>query len=1592
MRAQKKARSTAGSRVPASPVDGGEPPFDLPSLPEADRDTFLQAFLAATNDEGVESTETRRLAALDQLSWGARRRAGKPLVRVFNPTEDRNGWQSSLTIVETVTDDRPFLVDSVTMQISALGHDVLSNSHPILLINRDDDGSITGVARAGNGKTDGRAESWMRISIPRIVDRGAIRQLRDELLSTLADVKVAVQDWPAMLDKLSEVRHAVAESRARGIKDEIVEFLDWLGDNRFTFIGYCEYRCDDGESVAISNTGLGLLRAERGLQDFARTGARPRTKVAINVTKAPFRSTIHRPAPLDAISISVAGDDGQRREYRFIGLFTSLAYTEAPGDIPLLSTKTARIMANSGLDPVSHQGKALRHILDTLPRDELMQADSKDLEATALAVLALEDRRRVRVFCRLDTHRNYYSCLVYLPRSQFGERTRTRIEAVLAEHLGGEVVHSQPSVGESALARIAIVVAISPDAADEPDLEKLNAALTEAATIWPERVRAALLGATDEETALRLHARWTDALPLAYQEAVSPRRAVRDIERLDALYAVESREMSTALERAADGTLRFTVLRRERPLELHLANPILENMGLRLHAEHNYHLSKDAGDVWIQDFVFAGNDDVDPAANDLAARFEACFEATLNGRVENDGFNSLILDAGLDWQQANLLRAYCKYVLQTRIRFSQAYMLETLRRYPAFSSALIGYFNASFDPDLDESTRARLANECQGTIRGELDRAVSLDDDRILRTFSTVAQATLRTNYFQTADGARKPYVSFKLDPGRIPELPRPRPKFEIFVYSRRVEGVHLRGGSIARGGLRWSDRREDFRTEVLGLMKAQQVKNTVIVPSGAKGGFVCKQLPDGDRTAVMDEVTNCYRTFLRGLLDITDNIVDENIVTPDGIVCRDDPDPYLVVAADKGTASFSDIANGISAEYDFWLGDAFASGGSAGYDHKKMGITARGAWESVKRHFRELGLDTQRENFSVVGIGDMGGDVFGNGMLLSKHIRLIAAFNHRHIFIDPDPDPAASFAERSRLFELPQSTWEDYASDCISAGGGVYRRDAKTIQLSAEARAALGIDADSLAPPDLIRAILQAPVDLLWNGGIGTYVKSSEESDSDAGDPLNDAVRVSGSELRCRVIGEGGNLGLTQLGRVEFARGGGLVNTDFIDNSAGVDSSDREVNIKILLRDAMKREMLTLAERNRLLARMTDDVAEHVLASNYAQTQALSMLTEHAAERVGEHGRLIRMLESKGLLDRALEFLPSDDRIDERRREGTGLTRPELAIVLSYAKIDLFESLVASDIAEDPHCRAELVAYFPKQIQTNFGELIPSHRLAGEITAMLIASSMINRMGPFFVLRTQEETGTEAGQVARAYATVRALFGTRQLWLDLEALDGQIQSHVQYNCFYEASRMVRRAVYWLLHRHQKRLDISGMVKAVGPPVQELLAAFPDVLCGFARRRFENDAREYEGLGLPLQTARKIATLRLMTQILDIVELAEQFPTDATTIARLYFEIGRGLRLDWIREQIEDLKSQGHWRAMARGTLRETLGREQQQLTRNLLQSAGTDTPGQALGEWMAECNPQITRMRRMFEEMQASGPLDFATLSIALREVSRLT
>lgn len=1588
-------------------------------------EAFVQAVLAQVSLEDFELQDQKAwVKILDSLFNASTTRI--PGVASINVNQDAGiGSEAgnNRSTLEIISDDFPFLVDSFKMVLDDLGVSCHAIVHPVLSVSRDAGGALNGIP--GPIK-----ESVVWMEIERQTGESA-DALMASVRKTLEDVRVSVEDWPRMREKMLDVAQTVLQQRIEQSEiepREASEFLQWAADNHFTFLGFREYRLVDenGEQqlTVVPGTGLGLLRDEHHSAHARPVKSLGRQQInrheLLILTKTAARATVHRSTYMDYIGVLRYDAAGNAvGEYRFIGLLTTSAYNRRPWEIPVVRLKYEKVMQASGLNLDGHSGKALRQILETMPREELFQATPDQLLQVSVSILSLQERFRPKLFIRKDPYGRFYSVLIYLPKDRFNTEIRTRIEDMLMAALHGDRIDKAIKIGDSPLAQLHLLIRHQHAKPSEYDLESLEAELAQIIRNWKDEFRDALINGFGEEQGIALAARYLGAFPQSYVESVTPAQSVEDIRQIEQLQSNQG--MSQNLYEK-DGDLRFKLFSIGKEIALSDALPMMENLGMKVLTENPYILNFGDRRIVIQDF------DVEALSSRLNIEhsktfFEEAFSAMWSGHCENDGFNKLVTLAELSWRQVSIIRAYGKYLLQIGVPFSQTYMEETMQRYPALARLLVGLFDARFHPDLAisnvelapslvrmgvDSAERYLANfvatsrddqmgAVEKLLNRQLSKVASLDEDRILRSFVAVIKATLRTSYFQSAGALAggKDYVSYKFDPAMVPDIPKPVPYREIFVYSPFVEGVHLRFGPVARGGLRWSDRREDFRTEVLGLVKAQMVKNTIIVPVGSKGGFFAKRPPaGGDRDAVLAEGIACYKRFINGLLDITDNLVNGRVVHPLQVVRHDGDDPYLVVAADKGTATFSDIANGISAEHGFWLGDAFASGGSVGYDHKAMGITAKGAWESVKRHFRALGRDSQTQDFTCVGIGDMSGDVFGNGMLLSKHIRLLAAFDHRHIFLDPSPDSARTFAERERLFALPRSSWEDYDTRLISAGGGIYPRSAKSIALSAEVKASLGIDesVSEMNPNQLMNAILKAPVDLLWNGGIGTYVKSSDESHADCGDRANIGLRVDGRELRCRMVGEGGNLGMTQLGRIEAARHGVLLNTDFIDNSAGVDTSDHEVNIKILLGAAMLAGDLDLEQRNVLLASMTDEVGELVLNDNYRQNQALSVMESMSAQRLGSFMHFIQTLESQGLLDRGIEFLPSDAELTERKGKGLGLTRPELSVLLSYDKIVIFNQLLASDIPEDPYLSKELQRYFPKPLQEKYAEYMLSHRLRREIIATAVTNSLVNRMGSTFLLRMQEDTGETPAQIAKAYTIVRESMQARTLWAEIDALDYKVSEKVQIQALAGIWHLQRNLTRWLLSRPGQRLDIARMVERYQQPLSDLLQSIPAALTQDDRMAFDAEMQRLVALGMSGSLAHFLASIPYLNSAMDIIELAAIERQTVTAVAQVHFALSESLHIKWLMDSIEALPVSGRWQAQARGVLADELQAQQRQLVGTVLQSAKADKlPSDWVSGWLSRDDAALKYTLGMLADMRGLGEMDFPTLSVAVRRLAQI-
>jgi glutamate dehydrogenase len=1543
-------------------------------------------------------------AALAHWNFMRRRAPGEAKVRVYNPQFEQHGWQSAHTVVELVTDDMPFLVDSVSMELGRHGYRIHLLTHPVINVRRDDDGELVEVAPPGGEQP---AESVMHVEIDRQSDPRELDALRGHLVRVLGEVRAAVEDWPRMRERVHGLVAELDEQPPPVDRSEVEEakaLLEWLEHRHFTLLGYREYDLvtEDGEDRlrAVAGSGLGILResgAKAVSQGFAKlpphVRALARAPRLLNLTKANSRATVHRPSYMDYVGVKRFDRSGEVvGERRFLGLYTTAAYKASPRDIPVVRRKVDAVLARAAFPPGGHDEKALVEILETYPRDELFQIPEDELFEIAMGILGLGERQRVRLFVRRDEYERFLSCLLFLPRDHFNTQNRERAQDILARAFKAESVDFDLRLAESVLVRIHLVVHTRPGELPDYDVAEIERQIVEATRSWTDDLYDALIDERGEERGNDLFRCYGQAFPTGYRADWVARSAVGDIERIEQLHDGDGLGMSLyrPLE-ARGGSLRCKLFRADAPVSLSDVLPVFENMGLNVADERPYEVRpRDGSPTWIYDFGLTYAADGELEADEVREAFQDAFARVWRGEIENDGYNALVLRAGLTWREITILRAVARYLRQAGTTFSNHYMEHAVIAHPDVARSLVELFVVRFDPGRDREGAA--AEAVAQEIEAAIDEVESLDEDRILRNFLAVVRAMLRTNYFQPdAEGRPKPYLSFKLDPARIPLVPAPRPRFEISVYSPRTEGVHLRGGKVARGGLRWSDRREDFRTEILGLVKAQMVKNAVIVPVGAKGGFVVKRPPAG-REGLRDEVVACYRTFICALLELTDTIAEGKVVPPADVVRYDEDDPYLVVAADKGTATFSDLANGIAAEYGFWLGDAFASGGSVGYDHKKMGITARGAWESVKRHFRELGTDIQTTDFTVVGIGDMSGDVFGNGMLLSEHIRLVGAFDHRHVFVDPDPDPAASYAERRRLFELSRSSWDDYDKSLISEGGGVWPRTAKSIPLSPQMQRALDVEADSVTPSELIRALLRAPVDLLWNGGIGTYVKARSETHADAGDKANDSVRVDASELRCKVVGEGGNLGLTQRGRVEFALAGGRINTDAIDNAAGVNCSDHEVNIKILLDSIVRDGDMTEKQRNELLAEMTDEVARLVLRDNYTQTQALSLALAQAPGMLDVHDRFIRSLEQAGKLDRALEALPDADAVGDRATARLGLTQPELAVVLAYSKITLYAALLESDLPEDPHLSRELARYFPAPLPERFPSQMERHHLRREIIATHVTNSLVDRAGTTFAFRIGEDTGAPPSDIARAYAIAREVFEMPRFWEDVEALDNVVSAETQLGMLLEARRLVERATRWLLRNRRRPVDIAAEVERFAAGARALSEALPRILVDAERASRDEHVSELISAGVPEPLAARVASLAALFAALDVVEVASATARPVDDVAALHFLLGGRLHLHWLRDQIATLPRSNRWEAMARAALRDDLFSLHAELTADVTREGPAEgEPGPRLDAWMAANTQPVARCLEILGDIRTAGTYDLTTLPVALREVRNL-
>ncbi len=1572
---------------------------------------FVARLFAHAAPEDLVGYSAQEIASLATAAWSflAERKPGKPKIRFVTPDIPPGGERlKAISVIEIVNDDMPFLVDSVMAELAEQGLFIRLVVHPIFAVVRNAAGRIERLAEGPDSSTASR-ESFIHIHVDQVPDEARRADIVRALEADLAEVRVCVADWRPMLGRVAEVIATLKTTPPPLPVDEVAEaiqFLEWLVADNFTLLGVRDHVLSAaGEELQPKpDTGLGVLRdpvvvelapAAGNATMTRETATLFREPEALIITKSDIRSRVHRRVYMDYIGVKRFDASGKAfGEFRIVGLLTSSAYTRSTKSIPYLRRKVDAVLARSGFNPAGHSGKALINILDTYPRDELFQLDEATLFDFATAMLQLDERPRVRVLARTDRFDRFVSVLVYVPRDRAGSDTVAAIGRYLTEIYEGWISSLNPFFPEGPLVRVHFIIRRSDRPIVSVDRATLEHAVGAIVRTWPDALAEALALSYEPGRARQLFDRYGQAFSASYRDSYAPATAIDDIHTIESLSDERPLAVEFHDEAGGDAGTALKVWTLQRPIPLSERVPVLENMGFRVVDERTYEIAiADGRTVWMHDMVL---ERADGARIDLAPskqRLEAGFLVIMRGLAENDGYNALLLTAGLHWRDVALLRTLSRYLRQIRVAFSQDYMWATLRKHSAIAADLVALFHARFDPRLDLTVDARAVREKEiaAKIESALDAVQSLDEDRIVRHFFNAVRSAIRTNFYQIGnDGMPKALIAIKFDSRKIEDLPLPRPLYEIFIYSPRVEAVHLRFGKVARGGIRWSDRPQDFRTEVLGLVKAQQVKNAVIVPVGAKGGFVPKQMPAGGaREEIQAEGVATYKLFISSMLDITDNLSLQGIVAPDNVVRHDGDDPYLVVAADKGTATFSDIANAISLERKFWLGDAFASGGSAGYDHKQMGITARGAWEAVKRHFREMDIDITRQTFTVAGVGDMSGDVFGNGMLRERTIRLVAAFDHRDIFIDPDPDPEKSFAERARLFALPRSSWQDYDKGLISQGGGVFPRSAKQIALSQQMRALLHLDGEHATPQQVMAAILRAQVDLLWFGGIGTYIRASQEGNDAAGDRANDAIRITGRDLRCKVIGEGANLGMTQRGRVEAAMQGVRLNTDAIDNSAGVNTSDVEVNIKIALSQPVREGALDEKGRNTLLAEMTDEVASLVLRNNYLQTLAISMAERRGLDDLGFLQRLMQTQEGRGLLDRSVEFLPDDMELSERRRRGQALTRPELAVLLAYAKLSLFSDLLDSPVPDEPYLSRELGRYFPKVLAQRFPKALEGHRLRREIIATQLANSMINRGGPSFVVRMSDETGASIPAIATAFVAVRDSFDMPSLNEAINALDNKIPGALQLELYASVQDLMLDRLIWTL----RNVDLSkGLADVVAHYRAGIMAVEETLDRSLSEQGLKTRAEEiarFRAAGIAEAEALRFANIPILAAAPDIVLVSDRTGKAIGDVARTYFAARAYFQLDPIAEAAREIETSDYFDRLALDRARDGLGEGIRQLTAEMV-SAGAGA--EAVQTWVGTRAGEVERIRSAVHEIARSG-LTLSKLSVAaslLRDLAR--
>lgn len=1589
---------------------------------------FARQFFASTSESDLRniSADAMYQQLLEAWEFISERQRNSPKIEFVQQKVEQDAELKPGTSIYLLLDDMPFIVDSVRQGLNRAGVIIKRVNNAVIFAKRKSPaataakktarktGAVTGVLQdLAIGEQAGyQAEAVCRINCQPL-DAARCKEIEDEIEDILKHVAAAVNDYPAMCKRALAIRDSLRSKSAQipvssDELEESLEFIDWLVDNHFTFLGYEEYRIRKSGKDRVmelqKDSILGVSRFKTSLKARASFSSLPPgtgdlilKKKVCGFAKSANRSKVHRPGYQDYVLLKEFDKNGEVAiEHRFIGLYTSAVYYREALEIPIVRKKVSRVLAHSGFATNGHSIKDLLQVINVFPRDELFQISYKQLASTAIEITKIQEARTIKLFIRRDSYGKFFSCLVYVPRDIYNTNVRVRIQEFLKERLHAEEVDFNTYLSESILVRIHFILRVPQIHEVSYKLSELEQELIALTKPWEDYFLEALLSRYKEQQAAEYFNWYASSFSPSYIESYGAQTAADDVGYIERVINTNDLSLKLATHRSDAGAeLSFKIFSHKQQLFLSDVDPILENLGLNIISEKTFRLQPNTTEpVWLHEFSLFRRFATGEISDGMRANFEEAFRAVWYKRIDDDSFNTLVISADLSWRDAALLRAYAAYLKQIQFGYGIRFIAETLSRHRKISRLLVEYFHAMFDPR--QSGKQTLA---PGNVRADLllaiDAVVNLSEDSVLRGFLNLMDGTLRTNFFQKdAAGMPKDYFSFKFNPEQIDGVPLPKPKFEIFVFSRQTEGVHLRSGKVARGGLRWSDRTEDYRTEVLGLVKAQQVKNSVIVPVGAKGGFVIKGAPAGlSRDQFMALGVSCYQTFVRGLLDITDNLRGNEVIPPLDMIRRDGDDPYLVVAADKGTATFSDIANKISAEYDFWLGDGFASGGSNGYDHKQMGITAKGAWVSVQRHFRELDVNVQKQDFTVIGIGDMSGDVFGNGMLLSPHICLLAAFNHMHIFIDPNPDAASSLIERERLFRLPRSSWADYAAELISKGGGVFERSAKTIKISPQMRQRFGIESESLAPNDLIRHLLRSNVDLLWNGGIGTYVKATSESHADVGDKANDALRVNGKELRCKVIGEGGNLGMTQAARIEYGKRGGISLTDFIDNSAGVDCSDHEVNIKIVLNKLMLNKSLTLARRNTLLVAMTDEIASLVLDDNYNQVQAIGIAKSQMELRSKEYAELIGYLETNAGLNRKLENLPDREQLEERYAKGQLLTRPEIAVVTSYMKMFLKARLVSASYLDDPFLHRYLFSAFPQKLVKTYRQEVLAHPLRREIISTQLANSVVNLVGPSFVYRMADSTGSSVAEVVKVAVIVKEVFQIQDYWEAIEALDYKIATTVQVDMMSRLIRLIRRATRWLLRNRRRDLEFGAEIDFFAARIRETRAMLPQKLPQDFALMFADKLQYLQEMSVPPELARRVTECEFLFPAISFIEISKSTNEKLGKVVDTYYALGEELQLNWLGKMINQLTVTSYWQALARESYLDDLSRQQQALTCNVVTGEhGNGSAATIVAHWARQNAAVIARTKTILQQLQTETQPDYSMFSVVLREFQTLS